>query len=97
MSDWQPIETAPKNGTAVWVATAGAMRVAFWKDGPQYEYRGSVGGGWRDWFAYEHPRATHDLQFTPTNWMPLPAPPVGPEKTKDNSDSALSVSPLEKP
>jgi hypothetical protein len=30
---WQPIETAPKDGTYIWVSQGFSMRVAFWASG----------------------------------------------------------------
>lgn len=72
-SAWQPIETAPKDGTVVWVSNGFSMRVAFWRDGKQYEHQGTVGGGWRDFYASAG--GTEDLGFQPAHWMPLPAPP----------------------
>jgi hypothetical protein len=70
MSDWQPIETAPKDGTFVmlWVGgdyPAHCARFEIWKDG-------SAG-----WVASNHGGVWTCVQFgTATHWMPLPAPPV---------------------
>lgn len=72
---WRGIESAPKDGTSIWVSNGFSMRVAFWADGKQYEHQGSVGGGWRDYFATEM-RSTADLMWAPTHWMPLPASPA---------------------
>lgn len=65
MSEWQPIETAPKedgceilgwDGNSVqvleWWAGGGNPRLACWMDG-------------------------HGISFEPTHWMPLPEPPLG--------------------
>jgi hypothetical protein len=71
---WRPIETAPRSGHTIWVANHYFMRLAFWKEGPQYEYLGSVGGGWRDYSKAEL-RQRADLQFAPLYWQPLPEPP----------------------
>jgi hypothetical protein len=59
MSDWQPIETAPKDGTRVLIYE------------PNTEEGGSVllgkyeDGQWHDL----------DFNRNPTHWMPLPEPP----------------------
>lgn len=67
MTEWQPIETAPKDGTTVdlWcVAGFGAAERA-----PGMEYRD---GSW------EHELAGDELNegWTPAHWRPLPPPPT---------------------
>ena len=67
MSDWQLIETAPKDGT--WILLYGSLyvephaRVGFWSDdGP-------------DWYDSEAaPRSLTDFGWSPTHWMPFLAP-----------------------
>jgi hypothetical protein len=76
MSEWQPIETAPRDGT--WIIVAGTSKVD-----PDYnvlfsEYGDDAVGmsiakwdarQWRDqWDDYYGPDC-------PTHWMPLPEPP----------------------
>lgn len=73
MTDWRPIETAPKDGTLILVAgpkmgvmfDATAITVVAWGG---FEWKPMVGG----WQAYED--SLEDAQ--PTHWMPLPDPPV---------------------
>lgn len=61
--NWQPIETAPKDGKDVLVFTHnGLVRLAF--------YDKALGGVWSSWPGRN--------QCTPTHWMPLPAPPEQP-------------------
>ena len=60
-SSWQPISTAPKDGTAILIfqksATTGSkMRVAFWRND-------TVPRGWSP------------SEESPTHWMTLPVPP----------------------
>lgn len=59
---WQPIETAPKNGTALLVGHEQAVFDAWWN-----------GSAWVDgttnFFDDEN-------EFSPTHWRPLPAPPA---------------------
>lgn len=58
---WRPIETAPKDGTAVLTFAPGfglGALVLFWLD-----------GRWRE------PANHLGLKVAPTRWMPLPAPP----------------------
>ena len=65
---WQPIETAPKDGTWVWAfwpvqATEDQQRPSLWvKDDPD-------GPRWQD-------AADHIDWTQPTHWQPLPAPPT---------------------
>lgn len=62
---WQPIETAPKDGTPVLVHAVGGVIYVCWH----------VHGTWRfammsdgDWLSVAHP----------LHWMPLPTPPLLP-------------------
>ena len=65
---WQPIDTAPKDGTDIWLGNKNNIRVGFWAGGKSYECRGTVDGGWRD-------NGVSDLHFTPTHWKPVPNTP----------------------
>lgn len=75
MSEWQPIETAPKDDTFVLLATP-TSRVAlygFW-DGKQYNFCDEP--EWseamqEDYFLMNSWREGRG----PTHWMPLPSPP----------------------
>lgn len=66
MSDWQPIETAPKDGTPfdAWVPDAfGGRRMC----GLSFNAKGRL---------RQHGLLTDtELPRWPTHWMPLPAPP----------------------
>lgn len=62
MSEWQPIETAPKNGTVFIIGRVGVNAysgTAFWEKG---HFRDPMDWDARYW-------------VDPTDWMPLPAPP----------------------
>jgi hypothetical protein len=69
MSEWQPIETAPKDGRRLilhW-STTGYVDVRYWRPGQE-----------RWWgFPDSDPRYDPDLAIknVPTHWMPLPKPP----------------------
>lgn len=68
--DWQPIETAPKDGTEI-LGFMGydnygepEMRVIWWRR------------GWGDWIGDAVWGPDHDPEtYEPISWMPLPAPP----------------------
>jgi hypothetical protein len=66
MSEWQPIETAPKDGTA-FVAVSTWNRYAK----AVLTYDRNIGGWW-DWRETE---VMEDLGRMFSHWMPLPAPP----------------------
>lgn len=61
-SGWQPIETAPKDGTSVLAWRDSGVHVMRWK-------RLGDDGFWDEW----HVKMNHLSQ--PTHWMPLPASP----------------------
>lgn len=74
MSEWQPIETAPRDG---------AMVLLFVPDGETDDYD-EVLGDYRPqaifvgyWVSEHHWRLAHysAFSFDPTHWMPLPRPP----------------------
>lgn len=64
---WQPIETAPKDGTWVMLGRAGRMpEVGSWENGSP----------WLDgWFCGGERSDSYGPDFDPTHWMPLPEPP----------------------
>lgn len=61
MSKWQPIETAPKDGTNILVYSESIGRMIAW-----YKFNNYPFG---DWFNLRF-----DI-ISPTHWMPLPEPP----------------------
>ena len=68
-SEWQPIETAPKDGTPIILGFPDMACEGYWMCDPSRNHWGETG-----WFAsdsdvlFEHP-------WKPTHWMPLPEPP----------------------
>jgi len=65
---WQPIETAPRDGTWVVLTDGSAVGVAYWG--------GTYFGSDPAWVVYAH-RSEFELCHVdkPTHWMPLPTPP----------------------
>lgn len=67
---WQPIETAPKDGSFIWLSDGFFMRVGYWyvvtRD-PSQEH-------WSDMLRAEGGHG--DLQWEPKYWQPVPLPPV---------------------
>lgn len=69
MSDWQPIETAPKDGTRILLGGCKLMssvQIGWWGAG---RYINRSVGYERDWTT----GSTYG--FNPTHWMQLPQPP----------------------
>lgn len=80
MTDWQPIETAPRDGTVILFLTEESrVESGCWVDA---EILGSdagwlSGSGWTmPGRSFGDPRHHHPPIDPPTHWMPLPAPPV---------------------
>ena len=80
MNEWQPIETAPKDGTRV-LLFGGEQEV--WKS-QRDSKAGPMVVGWADGTEYGEQAwrfCTYDSGFygrldtQPTHWMPLPEPP----------------------
>jgi hypothetical protein len=66
MSEWQPIETAPRDGHDILITNRGhgmLVRIAFWDEAF------GVGGRWSTW------PGRNPALYEPTHWMPLPEPP----------------------
>ena len=77
MSEWQPIETAPKDGTEVLVFCRHGVKIAYWNAEP------TVWDGSNDpcWTVFEPEDYFYGFHLVgpsaPTHWMPLPSPPIG--------------------
>jgi hypothetical protein len=81
MSDWQPIETAPRDGTHIWL---------FYPEARGGEdYSGIVEACWPTWDDHDPTwrgpysdglectlRHCTNVSGEPTHWMPLPEPPA---------------------
>jgi hypothetical protein len=71
VSEWQPIETAPKDGTSILVW--GVV-----EEGDGTPECAVVSGGWKrkNVRYYLIPWPQEDLTMCATHWMPLPEPPA---------------------
>ena len=73
MSDWQPIETAPMDGTPILVFSPDSIEphifTVIWTDWVDAENGEVIEGNWTD--------LCDDQEFgaTITHWQPLPEPP----------------------
>lgn len=76
MDEWQPIETAPKDGTFILLGWAGKDIVAMARYAFCDHPRNSEGRGWIAWIDTLGLTNVGHM----THWMPLPAPPTGSAK-----------------
>ena len=63
---WRPIESAPRDGTAILGWADGSFAVVHWVD---------WGRGDGDWQLTETGSFADDGPWWPTHWQPLPPPP----------------------
>jgi hypothetical protein len=88
VTEWQPIDTAPRDGTTVIVgwdsATVWIVRAAWWRSKEDIEQMAM--GGCLDaddadigWWSYIHSVTQEMLDDyrAPTHWLPMPPPPKG--------------------
>lgn len=69
MSEWQPIDTVPKDDVSVWLGhECGFMEPAYFKQ--------AAGGFWVNLYS------GLPVQWKPRFWMPLPTPPKLPGDRK---------------
>lgn len=70
--EWQPIESAPRDGTRILAGRKGWVSVVAWNPDFHAHSKSKAVGVWMDDDGDFGPDA-HDW---PTHWMPLPAPPI---------------------
>ncbi len=69
-TQWQPIETAPKDGTYVLITNGQHCHTAYRRD--------SLGDDFASWCFYQKYGGAAVVLLGPTHWMPLPALPPTP-------------------
>lgn len=71
MSEWRPIESAPRDGTLLLLAVPGGVTVGRWVRHRAYAQC------WA-WMAEPWPQCDFLFALEPTHWAPLPPPPESP-------------------
>lgn len=69
MTGWQPIETAPRDGTDILVCMTYNLGPDEWETIQWVDWQ-------RDPYVWPIYRTRIDIPFPPSHWMPLPAAPV---------------------
>lgn len=77
MSEWQPIETAPKDGTLVltWGDARACFAVSYWCPSDE------------EWMTDFRGKGNEQIVYA-THWMPLPAPPASPLQASGTAPTA---------
>lgn len=77
MSEWMPIESAPRDGTEVILYEDGSYGIGRWVDTSHQEQRLISSKGRRETYEWFDVKSGYweDTMFAPTHWMPLPEPP----------------------
>lgn len=76
MSDWRPIETAPRDGTRFLACKGRAILVGYMSSCVEWsglDEQGNLAKRTVECFRMFPGKLT----WNPTHWMPLPLPPVG--------------------
>ena len=80
MSGWQPIDTAPMNGTRVYVSNGRALVVAHWRPASATSGEGCV-DAWRETAGWVDDDGNR-LDPPPTHWQPAPTTQTQPPGSK---------------
>jgi hypothetical protein len=75
MSDWQPIETCPKDGSRFLIAGECKVTIGWWHEN---KGRTLIADDKPYWEDYDHSgvyQISDDDWIIETHWMPLPQPP----------------------
>jgi hypothetical protein len=76
---WQPIETAPKDGTIILLTNHKGVRAAYWGNA-QRVYKAQSDKLF-PWVVLDETNGTNAIMdggaHKPTHWLPLPPPPGG--------------------
>jgi hypothetical protein len=90
---WQPIDTAPKDGTAVWLVCDGQVFIGYCEAGGRVPWQPEDRWRLKASFTRQDEAALSDDVFAcyvpnakPTHWQPLPEPPALTHTTTDRRE-----------
>jgi len=72
MTEWQPLETAPRDGTIILLACGDVVSLAFWHQTYDETKRKATAG----WAAIWSSCPQAEPLTKATHWVPLPVPPT---------------------
>jgi hypothetical protein len=78
MNNWNPIETAPKDGTVILGYFPGfkkSVRETHWIESETREY-GKITRSYAEWYTGAMTGFSSAPEPQPTHWMPIPEPPI---------------------
>ncbi len=81
MSEWQPIETAPRDGEAIWLFYSGQPCLGYfdppgpWDKDGKWFVKASFRRRGRETKLPDEIFGTYAFGVTPTHWQPLPEAP----------------------
>ena len=79
VGEWQPIESAPKDGT--WILVGADGEEVMWAS-----Y--GIAKPWLDgWYSTGHRSDSEGPGYTPTHWVPLPQPPAASQQRGEGSST----------
>ena len=80
-SEWQSIETAPRDGRRLIMTNGTSIEICYPKQFPRRPINkdddlevSKLGDVW-EYFRFEDSNPVHTWSMQPTHWMPLPDPP----------------------
>lgn len=68
MTDWQPIETAPRDSTRIIGWDGANWSITYYQDGRVWVNESEVTSDGYGWYGHDN--------WKPTQWTPLPKPPI---------------------
>ena len=73
---WQPIETAPKDGTSILVSNGRWRDIAYWAAFARFNNITDSMDVGPAWCGRDCDDPYYSYALDPTHWMPLPPPPA---------------------